>query len=81
MIDDRFAVIGLWVVAMLVTLVVVCLLAFMMSHGSMHEEDSFAIALVIFVMILELVICTVYVTLKNNPEKYGYMRIEQEVSE
>ena len=78
MIDERFTVVGLWVVAILITFIILGGLAcIIMGGGFMRYNDSLMIMLIIFVVIGELVLCSIYVTFKNNPENYGYTRIEQ----
>ena len=81
MISEGFAVIGLWVCALAITFVVIGLLAFFMACGdnAMDDSGSFIVALVIFVVLVELVLCAIYVPFKNNPEQFGYTRIETEV--
>lgn len=82
MISPGFTIIGLWIVMMIITFLVVGVFAFIMSSDKTIEfSDSFSIALVIIVVLLELFLCSTYVKFKNNPDEYGYTRIEQEVTE
>lgn len=83
MIDSIFTVIGLWIVIACITFVIVCLLAFMFNTKWISDEDdaAFCVSLIMFVIIFELFISIIFVTFKNNPEEYGYTRIEQEATE
>ena len=80
MIDERFTIIGLWIFVLSITFLFLGALALAMSHdGLISYASSFATLVVAFIAILELILCTIYVEFKNNPEQYGYTRIEQEV--
>lgn len=81
MISPVYSTIGLWVVAMIVTFVLVSLIATSLNREwiSDRDEAAFIVSLVIIVILLELALCAAYVNFKNNPEKFGYTRIEQEV--
>lgn len=81
MISPVYSTIGLWVVAMIVTVVLVCLTATSLNREwiSDHDEAVLIASLIMIVILLELALSTVYVNFKNNPEKFGYTRIEQEV--
>lgn len=77
MINSGFTAIGLWIVVMIVTFLVLGVLAFVAGDGLINFIDSFSITLVIFVAILELILCSAYVKFKINPEIYGYTRISR----
>ncbi len=81
MINPVFAVIGLWIVVMFITFLVTCLVAIAMNDKTADFIEVFGIALAIVVVILELFLCSAYVKFKNNPENYGYTKIEQEATE
>lgn len=81
MINPLFAVIGLWIVAMFITFLAACAIAAVISDKTDDFIYFFGIALALVVVILELLLCSTYVEFKNNPEDYGYTRIEQEVME
>ena len=76
------AIIGLWVVVMIATSVFVWLFAYSLNRKWVHDRDDSAlfVSLIMFVVLLELVICTLYVTFKSYPEEYGYTRIEMEAT-
>lgn len=76
---NGFTIIGLWVIAMIVTFVVLSVGAFMMHDEQVDFLGAFGIMLGIFVVLLELALSAAYVNFKNNPEKFGYTRIEQEI--
>lgn len=81
MINSVYAIIGLWIVMMIVTFVLVCLSATSLNREwiSDRDIDAFAVSLVMLVVLLELALSIAYVRFKNNPEEFGYTRIEQEV--
>jgi hypothetical protein len=81
MISPVFELIGLWVVAMIVTFVLVCLAASSLNREWISDFDEAALvaSLIVFVVLLELALSAAYVNFKSNPEKFGYTRIEQEV--
>lgn len=79
MIDEYFTIIGVWIFALIITFLVLGLLTFLINDKTLDFPVSLNIALVIFVVLLELILCTIYIEFKNNPEQYGYTRIEQEV--
>ena len=81
MINSLFTIIGLWVVAMIVTFVFVCFLAHLLNHKWVSDRDEAAIvvSLITLVVCFELFLSAILVTFKANPEDYGYTRIETEV--
>lgn len=83
MINSLFTIIGLWVVAMIATFVVVCLLAHLLNAKwlSDHDETAIVVSLITFVVFFELFLSTMLVIFKTNPEDYGYTRIETEVTD
>ncbi|MBP5596256.1 MAG: hypothetical protein J6Y02_12795 [Pseudobutyrivibrio sp.] len=80
-IDEVTTAIGLWMVAAFITFVIVFLFAFTVNSKWISDEDvdAFYVSLIVVVVIFEFILSIIFVTFKNNPEAYGYTRIEQEV--
>ena len=78
MIYERFEVIGMWIFVLIITFMVLGALTFVINKNLSDFPNSLAIVVVVFVVFLELILCSIHVTFKNNPEQYGYTRIEQE---
>lgn len=78
-----FTILGLWVVMIMVTFIFVSLLACCFNFRWMpdHDMEALVSSLVIFVVVLEMILGLIYLRFKNNPEEFGYTRIEQEVEE
>ena len=76
-----FTIIGLWIVMMIVTFVLVCLYASSLNREWISDRDieAFTVSLIMLVVLLEFALTIAYVRFKNNPEEFGYTRIEQEI--
>ena len=83
MINSGFTIIGLWIVVMFITFLVTVMLALLLKIGDdlIDFINSFNIALIVVIVLLEVILCSIYVKFKNNPEIYGYTKIEQQITE
>ena len=75
---EGFEIIGLWIIVMIALFITAML--FSLSTNDNHDPISSALyGVVVSVVIATFIFSFFFVTFKNNPEGFGYTRIESEV--
>ena len=76
-----FTIIGVWLVVMAVLLFTAFIFGYFLRADSEWNDDNFLSGLFLTICVYSFILCWIGVMFAENPEKYGYAKIETETVE